>query len=120
MAVVTKDAYTWLVIYPNGQELHEFDGPGTIGRGFAEVDSASVEKVALAREGRKPFVVTVPEGATPVFFRRRSTQLNLMTDNEEKRGTVHCIGWKREEQAGVYLFVFEDGSCLLSDNLQAV
>lgn len=119
MAVAMNDAYSWLVIYQNGTEFHEFDEPGTIGRGFAEVDSTHVEKLALVTGTFPAFVVNVPEEATPIFFRRRSISLNLIDESMTRQGTVHCIGWKHEEKA-TYLFVFEDGSSLLTDDLQAV
>ncbi|MBA2285832.1 MAG: hypothetical protein H0W02_10135 [Ktedonobacteraceae bacterium] len=68
------------------------------------------------------YVVSVPAGAVPVFFRRRSIELtpegSIVT-----RKTTHCIGWKHDiafDDRAVYLFVQADGSTLLTDDVQAV
>jgi hypothetical protein len=63
--------------------------------------------------------VDVPAGATPIFFRRRSVEINPLQGETGNRTTTHCIGWKRGDEA-VYLFVFDDGSTLLTNDLQAV
>lgn len=111
-----NDKYTWRVSYHDGPQLEERDAPA----GFASVDQTRVKRLRLvSHSGIPEHIVTIPDGATPVFFRRRSIALNLAEENSEPRGTVHCIGWKRDEEA-VYLFVFEDGKTLLSNDLQAV
>jgi hypothetical protein len=113
---MTKDAYTWTAFYEDGSSIREYDHPD--GHGFAVVDSAQVKRLALVCDLRSHSVV-VPSGAEPVFFRRRSIIVNLVDESTESRQTVHCIGWKHDDKA-VYLFVFEDGSTLLTDDLQAV
>lgn len=118
MAIYVPDVYTWRVTYQDGSSLHEFDAVNTIGRGFAEVDSAKVKELKLASQNLT-HSVEVPAGAEPVFFRRRRVAINLTDESTTPQPTVHCIGWKRGDEA-VYLFVFDDGSTLLSDNLQAV
>lgn len=123
MAVLTTDAYMWCITYRDGTDAKEFDGPDTIGRGFAEVDHAQVKGLHLLplRAGSmRSHVVAIPEDGTPLFFRRRTLSLDPMSDEDAKtQGTVHCIGWKRVDQA-VYLFIWEDGSSLLTEDLQAV
>jgi hypothetical protein len=116
--VQQRDIYTWQVRYEDDTFLPEYSDEQAEGRGFAEVEQARVRFVYLLGQ-EKAYIVRIPEGATPVFFRRRSIQLFLAEGAIEGRGTVHCIGWKREE-SGVYLFVAEDGSTLLTDDLQAV
>lgn len=113
-----KDTYTWHAAYADGSSIREDDHPG--GLAFSEVDQDQVKVLILdpLQSGMAAQSVVVPDSASPVFFRRRQIELNPNTD-EEKRGTVHCIGWQRETDA-VYLFVFGDGSCLLTDDLQAV
>lgn len=115
-----KDAYRWHVIYTDETYIDEYDhAPG---RGWGDVGDKPVRSVWLMRHDPNRadgHHVDVPGGAVPVFFRRRSIEINLLKEQEQRRRTVHCIGWTRADTA-VYLFVFEDGSTLLSDNLQAV
>ncbi len=113
------DAYTWQVTYQDGSSLPEYDSEeGATSRGFAEVRSESVSMLSLLGQGRG-YSVHIPEGALPVFFRRRSITLSVTEEGEGARETTHCIGWSRGE-SGVYLFVHDDGSTLLTDDFQAV
>jgi hypothetical protein len=114
-----QDAYTWSVWCADGTVLCEYDRPE--GRGFAEVASLSVVGILLLPlQGVSPsYRVDIPQGAQPVFFRRRSVTVSPLAGESEPRPTTHCIGWKKDEQA-VYLFVFDGGSTLLTSDLQAV
>lgn len=114
-----KDAYTWSVFYDDASLMSEYDREE--GCGFADVDQSRVKALFLfptCGEGLPYNSVAIPQGATPVFFRRRSIELSLSGD-EGKRSTTHCIGWKRDDEAS-YLFIFDDGNTLLTNNLQAV
>ncbi len=113
------DAYLWVVEYDDGSWHGEYDPTAPEGRGWAEIDLHRVKTIALANPLASRFLhrVTVPSDTEPVFFRRR--QIALADGQEQGRSTIHCVGWKRGEE-GVYLFVFEDGSVLLSTNFQAV
>ncbi len=118
MVNITKtaqDAYTWRVTYHDSSTLDEYDETRPDGRGFAEIDSAQVRMVELS----DILKIAVPDGAEPVFFRRRRVVLNPEDDTVVNRSVVHCIGWKKDDDA-CYLFVFADGSTLLSSDLQAV
>lgn len=114
-----QDAYHWWAVYTDDSCIGELDRDE--GRGFAEVDQARVKTlVLLPCKGDGPsHGVDIPQGAIPVFFRRRSVEINPLAGENTPRPTTHCIGWKRGEQA-VYLFVFDDGSTLLTSDLQAV
>ena len=115
-----KDVYRWLVAYKDGTYLGEYDHPN--GLGWAEIGDKPVKAVWLLRSDPNADYghrVDLPRGATPVFFRRRSIELRLDDEQQIARPAIHCIGWKQGEQA-IYLFVFEDGSTLLSTDLQAV
>lgn len=120
-----KEAYTWHVTLRDDSEVPEFDDVRTDGRGFGEVDKAQVSHVHLRLpDGTHSHVVAIPDGAEPVFFRRRKIELDPNTD-EQKLTTIHCIGWKRGGSDiyplnAVYLFVFGDGSVLLTSDFQAV
>lgn len=133
----TKDSYSWLVTYTDGTQIFEYDEERPDGRGFAEREEKPVHTLTLMATDRPWQHMFVPKGAEPVFFRRRyidvspteeevaASQQGIFTEaifariNAAPRTTVHCIGWKQGEQAE-YLFVFADGSTLLSDDLQAV
>lgn len=103
------ERYSWQVTHEDGTTTSEYDRPD--GLGFAEVEKP-VKAVSLVADGAVTHCVHVSIGAEPVFFRRRRIVLNA---ENEQHSTIHCIGWR-----GVYLFVFEDGHVLLSDDLQAV
>lgn len=114
----TQDVYRWAAIYTDGTVIAEYDIPE--GRGFADVDAARVRefKIESAETTLHSHYIDVPPGATPVFFRRRKLVLRL-DGSEQGRGTVHCIGWERDGQ-GVYLFVDDLGSTILSADKGAV
>lgn len=115
------DVYTWQVTYRDGTVTCEYDESRLDGRGWTERDAKDVATITLARaeDGTEVQSMLVPEGAEPVFFRRRTVTVNPNDESIQRDSTVHCIGWKRADEA-VYLFVYEDGSTLLTDNLQAV
>ena len=107
------DLYTWVAIYEDGTAMPEYDDERPDGRGWADVDATRVSRLLLVGMPGQA-VVALPSGATPVFFRRRVIE---MVDCLAR--TIHCIGWKREREE-CYLFLFEDGSSLLTADLQAV
>jgi hypothetical protein len=113
-----RDAYTWGVQYVDDTCIAEYDREE--GRGFAEVEQSRVKVLLLLSLAGDVFhSVDIPQGATPIFFRRRSIAINLLQEESSPRPTVHCIGWKRGDEA-IYLFVFDDSSTLLTTDLQAV
>jgi hypothetical protein len=122
----TIDAYTWRVEYHNDVIIPEFDIERPDGRGFAEVNSEQVKTLELWPLLLSPIDqqmipvhrVSIPEGATPVFFRRRFT-IAFQGDDTPGVSVKHCIGWKKDDSA-CYLFVFVDGSSLMTDDFHAV
>lgn len=114
------DIYTWHVIFEDDSTLNEFDNSET-GRGFADVEKAGKRVKMLELWPQRTGTVhrvLIPVGAAPVCFRRRTIELDP-NSGEQQRSTVHCIGWKRNEQ-GTYLFVFSYGLTLLTDDFEAV
>lgn len=112
------EAYTWSAVYDDDTAISEYDREE--GRGFAEVDQTRVKTLLLfPQAGGDPYIMDIPEGAQPVFFRRRSIEINLVAGESSPRPTKHCIGWKRGDEA-TYLFILEDGSTSLTNDLQAV
>jgi hypothetical protein len=116
-----KEAYTWAALYIDGSYIAEYEPSCPNGRGFAEVDATRVKQLRIASDDLhlRSHYVEVPEGATPVFFRRRSIALQPVDGQTTTLPTVHCIGWKHDDKA-VYLFISDNGNTLLTDNLQAV
>lgn len=110
----TAETYAWYAIYDEETGFHEFDVSS-----FADVDQARVKTLLLLQGTQVCHHVDIPQGATPVFFRRRSIEVNLVSEQTGNHTTVHCIGWKRGDEA-VYLFAFDDGSTYLTTDLQAV
>lgn len=109
----------WCVNYHDGSQVPEFDDTRPEGRGFLEVDSTQVKILELdTPDAFGKHRVAIPDGAEPVFFRRRRIEMSSTT-NEQTNSTVHCIGWKQGDSA-CYLFVCDDGSTLLTNDLQAV
>lgn len=121
----TPDVYLWCVIYRDGSHIREDDHPNRYNWKVAQQQGKSIKEVWLLLPDQSVdygHVVSIPEDAEPVFFRRRYTTISLngpITGAETPQKTVHCIGWKQGEQ-GLYLFVFENGSTLLSNNFQAI
>jgi hypothetical protein len=112
----SQEEYTWYADYNDDRPgLHELNACN-----FAEVDQTHVKVLyLLPLQGGAAHRVDIPQDATPIFFRRRSVEINPMQGESSPRPTVHCIGWKRGDKA-VYLFVLGDSSTLLTTDLQAV
>ena len=112
------ELYTWQVRCEGSTWIQEYDDERPDGRGFAEVKDHIIKCIDLIPASSEGHVhsVAIPEGATPVFFRRRTIELSQGGQN---RSTAHCIGWEKENNKS-YLFVMEDGTTLLTDDLQAV
>lgn len=115
-----KEAYTWCATLHDGTQVPEYDESRPDGRGFGEVDKSQIKHLhLLLPSGVHAHVATIPDGAEPVFLRRGKIEISLSTEKEVGRVRIHCIGWKKED-GGSYLFVFEDGSSLLSSDFYAV
>jgi hypothetical protein len=118
LSVPRRDVYMWRVIYRDGTYTDEFDEARPDGRGWREREDKPVAEIQLLAHDRDGHQMLIPIDASPVFFRRRSIELNPNVDMQIHR-TTHCIGWKYGEQAA-YLFVLPNGSTLLTSDLQAV
>jgi hypothetical protein len=123
MAVEIKEAYTWCVTLHDDTQIVEFDDDRPDGRGFSELDKsqkAQIKTLHLFRpNGLYSYVVTIPDGAEPVFFRRNPIEISLSENKEVGRTRINCIGWKQGDSA-CYLFVFGDGSVLMTSDFRAV
>lgn len=112
---MTTPAYTWCAVYGDNTALEEQDAPN-----FASVDQSRVKSLfLLGSDYQHVHRVSIPDSAQAVFFRRSSTEIKLTDGSETERSVVHCIGWSLGDE-GVYLFLGNDGSSLLTTDLQAV
>jgi hypothetical protein len=122
-----RDIYTWEVTYADGSIMGEYDDTRQDGRGWAEIGDQTVKAVMLTPSDATWYEahrVTIPKDAKPVFFRRRRVEINPNGEEQPPVSTVHCIGWKRGgsdvyPMGAVYLFIYADGSTLMTDDLQA-
>lgn len=117
-----SDAWVWRAEYTDGTALDEFDEGGD--HGFREIDQSRLRRFLLIpTQDHLATHALMPTGdARPIFFRRRSTEINHSGDVESSR-TVHCIGMQqtvggRNVKAGVFLF--DDGSLILTNDLELV
>lgn len=116
VSVNVQDIYSWHATYSDGTHLDEEHAAG----GFASVDQERCTALTLLYMGLVPVhTVHIPAGAKPVFFRRRRVAVNVLSETSKPQPTTHCIGWKHSEEDAVYLFVFADGTTLLTNDLQA-
>jgi hypothetical protein len=111
-----KDVYTWRVVYEDGKTCINENEDNS----FADVDKMRAKTIILlSLLDESSYRVDVPDGATVVFFRRRSVRINPISGESNFSATVHCVGWKNDEEAE-YHFVFGDGSALVTSDFQAI
>lgn len=104
------DAHTWNVTYHDDRKAAEHELPN-----FATaVNAGQIKRLDLSGVHH----IDIPNGAEPVFFRRRCVTVNPNTGGESNL-TTHCIGW-RDSGNECYLFVRDDGSTLLTSDFQAM
>lgn len=109
-----QEMYEWHAHYQDGGELFEEDAQ----EGFASVDQSRILALELRTEARATTpTVFIPPGAQAVFFRRRSLVISPGDGSQAPGYTIHCIGWRRGEDAA-YLFVKDDGNVILTNDLQ--
>ena len=118
VALLRRDAYQWRVVYQDDTVIDEYDDIRPDGRGWAEREEKPVAEIHLMANGCSEHQMSIPTGTMPVFFRRRSIELDPNVDTQTHR-TAHCIGWQHGEQAA-YLFVLPNGSTLLTSDFQAI
>ncbi len=112
------EAFSWSVVLADGPMVSEEEAGS-----FAAVAHRPVRTIILdPHAGSPPVFVRVPEGARPIFFRRRKIVLDPAGEETDRR-TITCAGYQTTEggrNRAVYLFVFEDGTLLLTDRHDAV
>lgn len=109
------DLWHWRVTYGDGSTLDEYDPDGK-DHGWAEVNIRRVALVTLVPQydGLPVHMMKVDGAWIPGFLRRR--YIGVPQDGSEgTRATVHVL-----TMGTVYLFLFEDGRSLLTDDFNAV
>ena len=115
------DLWWWLVQYQDDTILPECQGTSMPHAAWGHVDTTRVKNIVLVPRQSGLEQVVVDVGAnSPVFFRRRYKELNISGGQQVSQQNIHCLGYEAADGTGNYVFVFEDGSVLLSTNLNAV
>jgi hypothetical protein len=97
--------------------MSEFDGGRK--RGFAEANNGQIKAIELKpldNQSLPSHHVDIPVGAAPICFQRHK---GMDSTTNRADYSVRCIGFQYMHHA-CYLFVFDDGSTLLTSDLQAV
>lgn len=122
------DPWYWRVVYADGATLDEYDADAPDGRGWASAEAygamrqTRIAQVILIpqRDGLSTHVVTLSDasGDAPAvrFFRRRRVTVSMETG--EPVGEAEPV--TAIELLGIYMFLFADGSIVVSDDLNAV
>lgn len=114
-----RDDYLWRGHYSDQTTIDEI-GPDGVPRPFADIDLSRLKALELI--GERSYVVPISPGIRPIFFRRRRIE-TTMDGAEVGRSTITCIGWQKTERGRnvqSFLFLFPDGSSVLSDDRNAV
>lgn len=110
------DRLLWRVRFADGSTFDEL-GPDGQARGWGQAmeQPSPPDYVDLVDTTGRTLYVVACQGRRPRFVRRRRLSVSLSGGPSEKGPTVHILGWE-----GAWLFVFEDGSHLLSGDFNAV
>lgn len=105
-----RDVYTWHVEYVDGEILTEADAEA-LGGAWDHVDNDRVRAIILmpVQSDRQPVIARLPDGATPIFFRRRTRTL----ETQEEQESITCLGWKTDHAAS-YLWVWDGGKVAMT------
>lgn len=119
---MTQDDYFWIAHYADQTSFDELD-PDGVARPFSAIDQSNLAafEVVAVKDGRS-FVVPVSHDRRVIFFRRRRIE-TTMDGDEIGRSTVTCIGWQKTthgRNTQSFLFLFPDGSSVLTDDRSAV
>ncbi len=120
------DQYTWRVEYTDGTQLSEIAADGTI-LPFGAVAMGRVRALSVVPYegwvGSLWFLVWLMPGQRPIFFRRRSIELDPNTGEQTVLPATTCIGWqetRRGRNVASYLFILPDGETILTSDPTAV
>jgi hypothetical protein len=117
------DVYEWKAVYADGSELDEY---GTDGEqhGWKDIDVANLAAFILVpqRDHLGTHVLKVTGDARPIFFRRRSRELNGTTFEQEGDTTTITVLGMQSTVRGVnvqsFTALYADGSVLVTNDPQ--
>lgn len=126
--------YVWTAIYTDdgeGETLPEYERNRHTGEvtqhAFSHIDLIRCRGLvlqSLSAACRDISVkITPEEGMRPIFFRRHPTEFDFITGEVRKLAPIHVLGWQRTvagQNVSSYVYIFPDGSLLLSDRHDAV
>jgi hypothetical protein len=120
-----EHAYTFVVAFEDGTVINEYEGDTHVHVWQHVTDKAKTSKVKSVamiphREGLEVVVLQPSFGPwSPVFFRRNYVPVG----HQQLQAPVTCIGFSKR-YAGMtvesLVFVFDDGSKVLTDNRKLV
>ena len=126
--MANADVWHWRVTYQDGSTFDEVDPDGRE-HGWAEVVAvaeghAGISQIALIPQfpDLAEKIMHVPPGVQPRCFRRRTRQVTVSADGlqTEELPSVTCLALENGQGQGLYLFLWEDGRLLLTDDFQAI
>ncbi len=121
---MVHDQYTWRVEYTDGTTLDEIAEDGTVlPFGSVEIERVRALFVASVHDIDHSFLVWLKNGQRPIFFRRRSIELNPNDGTQTVLPATTCIGWqetRKGRNVASYLFICPDGSTILTSDPMAV
>lgn len=125
------DLWLWRAYYKDGTFLDELDADGTL-HGFKDVDlekCVALQWIPTVEGLPAPHVrINLDKGERGLLFRRRGRIFDPNIGRDIGAMPVyHCIGWEvpNEDPSlapvhASYLFLFEDGSIMMTADKQAV
>lgn len=103
--------------------LDELDDQG-VARPFAAIDLSRLKALEIFSQSdpARTYIVPIDGTMRPIFFRRRRIE-TTMDGTDVGRSTVTCVGWQKTERGRniqSFLFLFADGSSVMTDDRNAV
>lgn len=129
-SIEVKTRYIWEAIYDHGEssliEWERKENGELVEHVFADIDLPRCTGFILHNlvDGEATSIqVDYESGQRLIFFRRHQSTLNFETGEITKHEPIHVIGWQRtvhDTDISSYVYIFPDGSVLLSDRHDAV
>jgi hypothetical protein len=117
---VCNERWTWVLVWPDGRMLEEHDEEGNH-RAWPTQEAQRAERLVLMpATGIGPPIAVIPKHGEQVNFFRRHPHMLSADGTVTKLDVITIIALEKEYGNGHYLFIYGDGSLVLSDDLNAV
>ena len=125
-----QDAWHWVAHYTDNGTIGEYeldDDGNEVAHSWQHIDMSKFHYLELIPQrpwlGRH--ILALPDGARPIFFRRRLALQELDSQQVVDSGIrpITCIGWQKTvegKNVASFTFLLEDGTSVLSDDRDAV